>query len=377
MPSIRCSRKPSTDSYTSVDSSNSSPKKRPMWQTILIIVGIVIFVLAFLIFLAIWVAVPIAFMQSLSFQKFMIFINIDAPKDPDYNNPQKYGMESVVNFHITTQDLDNTTLVSIGSWMIVHEDEMDTFSSSTQSSDTASEIVTNTKKPVIIYMHGVACNRVKPLATYKVLRKFFLVIAPDHRGYGDSGLDADLSEDGIVSDTVQLYKWVRYKTSNMIYFWGHSLGSALATHAVKILKEQDGIIPTGLVLESPFTTMRDEMINHPLGKIYKWLAYFNQTILDPPERNGMLFLSTTNILYVDCPIMIMHAEDDNVIPYFLGKTLAEIAKSQRDLQTQGNVTYHQFPSVGYQHIGITDDPNVPQYITEFMQECVEADKGRG
>lgn len=77
----------------------------------------------------------------------------------------------------------------------------------------------------------------------------------------------ELSEAGVISDTVQLYKWVRSKTNNMIYFWGHSLGAALSAHTVKVLKEQDDIVPTGLVLESAFTTMRETMIHHALGKV--------------------------------------------------------------------------------------------------------------
>ncbi|KAJ8910832.1 hypothetical protein NQ315_015567, partial [Exocentrus adspersus] len=370
-------RRSSSDSYTSVRLSETQPKKRPMWQTVLIIIAIVILVLAFLTFLAIWVAVPIAFMQSIAFQRFIMFINVDSPKNPEYNNPEKYDIRGVINFYITTQDLDNFTLVNIGNWMILHEEEIDNFRERANTNQSASQILANTKKPIVIYMHGVACNRVKPVATYNVIRKHFLIIAPDHRGFGDSGPNVELSEAGVVSDTVQLFKWVRSKTNNDIYIWGHSLGAALSTHAVKVLKEEEDIVPMGLVLESAFTTMREEMIHHKLGKIFKWLAYFNQTILDPPERNGFLFRTTTNILSVDCPIMIMHAEDDDVIPYFLGKRLSEVASTKRNLTTQGKVFYHQFPSVGYKHISLTDDPKVPGYINEFVQECMEANKARG
>ncbi|VEN34722.1 unnamed protein product [Callosobruchus maculatus] len=96
------------------------------------------------------------------------------------------------------------------------------------------------------------------------------------------------------------------------------MGTALSTHTVRRLKEQDGIVPTGLILESAFTTMREEIVNNPLGKLFAWLIYFNATILDPLERNGFRFKTTENILSVDCPIMMMHAEDDNVIPWRLG-----------------------------------------------------------
>lgn len=47
---------------------------------------------------------------------------------------------------------------------------------------TAGELLNNTKKSVLLYLHGVACNRALPVATYNVLRQFFLIIAVDHRG---------------------------------------------------------------------------------------------------------------------------------------------------------------------------------------------------
>lgn len=83
--------------------------------------------------------------------------------------------------------------------------------------------------------------------------------------YGDS-TPAILSEPAVVSDSVQLYKWVETQTIADIYVWGHSLGTALSTHTVKMLKKE-GIVPHGLALESPFTTMREEITVHPIGKV--------------------------------------------------------------------------------------------------------------
>lgn len=116
-------------------------------------------------------------------------ILVDSPKDPQFNKPENYDMGDVVNFYITTQDLDNITLVNIGNWMIVHEEERGAFENVTHTSGSASNILANTKKPVVIYMHGVACNRVKPTATYSVIRKHFVIIAPDHRGKTRISLD--------------------------------------------------------------------------------------------------------------------------------------------------------------------------------------------
>lgn len=85
------------------------------------------------------------------------------------------------------------------------------------------------------------------------------------KGYADS-TEAQLSEPAVVNDAVQLYKWLKRKTQSKIYVWGHSLGSALSTHTVARLKDE-GLVPSGLVLEAPFTTMKDEIPCHTLGRV--------------------------------------------------------------------------------------------------------------
>ncbi|KAG5898034.1 hypothetical protein JTB14_001745 [Gonioctena quinquepunctata] len=383
MPSLRRLRSSSIDSCVSVDSGdiiyseNNSMrhmKNWPLWQKILVIFGIVTFLLLFIIFISIWVIFPLVFMNSISLQRYFMFIPTQNPKDPEFDNPEKYDISGVVNFYLTTKDTDNSTLVSIGAWLILPEPDNKTVIK-VHNETTAKEFLQNTKYPVLLYMHGVGCNRILPKTTYEVARKYFLVISLDHRGYGDSGIDVVQSELGIVNDTHQIYQWIRNNTKNNIYVWGHSLGTALGTHTVKRLRE-DKIVPMGLILESPFTTMREEVESNFVGKLFKWLAYFEQTVLTPLEENGFLFRTSTNILSVDCPIMIMHAQDDNVIPFRLGKKLSEIAETERKIPTQGNVTYHEFPVLGYKHVGITEDPNIPKYLETFMAQCEEQNKMR-
>lgn len=85
-------------------------------------------------------------------------------------------------------------------------------------------------------------------------------------GYADSSSGA-LSEKAVVNDCLQIYKWVQNRTNSPIYIWGHSLGAALATHTVVTLN--DLRYPKGLILESAFTSLRDEMYVHPYAKVWK------------------------------------------------------------------------------------------------------------
>lgn len=65
-----------------------------------------------------------------------------------------------------------------------------------------------------------------------------------------------------------MYEWVRDQTNADIYFWGHALGAALATHTVARLHEdEDYVVPMGLFLEAPFTSMRDQINEIPFFRV--------------------------------------------------------------------------------------------------------------
>lgn len=297
----------------------------------------------------------------------MMFIPIDAPKNPDYDDPKSYGVDGALNIYITVADYhNNATLTKIGAWLILPESEK----ALVTSGDVAS-IMRNTQYDVVVYMHGVACNRAKRTDSYAVIRKHFLVIAVDHRGYGDSGTNVEQTEPGIAHDTLQIYDWIKgMNFPNDIYIWGHSLGTSLSTHTVKLIKTQRNEAPKGLILESAFTTMREVVKTTVFGRLFGWLAYFNATVLYPIDYNGFHFYSSSYILDVDCPIMLMHAEDDTVVPSYMGETMYHIASTQRDMSYQGNVTFHLFLTQhGYGHNDVTQDSRVPQFIEDFKATC--------
>lgn len=60
--------------------------------------------------------------------------------------------------------------------------------------------------------------------------------------------------------------WVRNRTTAPIYIWGHSLGSALAAETAAHLSNQNFNL-SGLILESAFTSLREELYVHPYGKV--------------------------------------------------------------------------------------------------------------
>lgn len=88
-------------------------------------------------------------------------------------------------------------------------------------------------------------------------------------GYGDSS-DVDPSEEGVVSDSMFMFKWIANRTSSKIFVWGHSLGTGISTHSLSLLKEE-GYKASGLFLESPFNNLKDEISEYPMTQVIKLL----------------------------------------------------------------------------------------------------------
>jgi abhydrolase domain-containing protein 12 len=87
----------------------------------------------------------------------------------------------------------------------------------------------------------------------------------DYRGYGDS--TGTPNEKDIVKDSQFTYEYIRQVVpGSYIYIWGHSLGSGVSSHLGKILHEKE-ISPNGIILESPFFNIFDEIKLHPLAKV--------------------------------------------------------------------------------------------------------------
>lgn len=123
-------------------------------------------------------------------------------------------------------------------------------------------ILKESESPIVLYLHGTTGSRGDPehrLDLYKVLRKAgFQIISMDYRGYGDSG-NLQPTEEGLVSDALKVYNYIRNITEAPILLWGHSLGTAIATHLLSKMTKMKIAGPSALVLESAFTNMQEEI----------------------------------------------------------------------------------------------------------------------
>ena len=102
---------------------------------------------------------------------------VDQPKNPEYDNFEKYGAEAVRNIYVSTNNEDNSTLISLGIWHLLPEPLKKI---KNKTIDFEGEL-RSSEYDVVLYFHGNSGTRIYPLPTYEVLRKYFHVIAVDYR----------------------------------------------------------------------------------------------------------------------------------------------------------------------------------------------------
>ncbi|KAG3262725.1 lysophosphatidylserine lipase ABHD12 isoform X2 [Ictidomys tridecemlineatus] len=150
----------------------------------------------------------------------------------------------------------------------------------------------------------------------------------------------------------------------ILYLHGNA-GTRVATNLVRRLCERE-TPPDALILESPFTNIREEAKSHPFSVIYRYFPGFDWFFLDPITSSGIKFANDENVKHISCPLLILHAEDDPVVPFQLGRKLYNIAapsRSFRDFKVQF-IPFHS--DLGYRHKYIYKSPELPRILREFL-----------
>lgn len=191
-------------------------------------------------------------------------------------------------------------------------------------------------------------------------------------GYGDSL--GTPTEDGLNDDARSVYRYAReVAPSKQVIIWGHSMGTGVATRMVsELCDEKSG--PDGLVLESPFNNLRDVIRRHPFSMPLRFLPCFDEIIIFPLMKIGLIMATDKRItkfvilknyycclsgfFRITCPILIMHSQDDHIIPVDLARKLVECAKNAKL-----KVTYVEFEEErDYKHKFIYRAPELPKIL---------------
>lgn len=171
------------------------------------------------------------------------------------------------------------------------------------------------------------------------------VLSPDYPGYGNSA--GNPSEGAIARVADAAIAWLRERPANApIVVMGQSLGAGVAAAAACRHRET----VSGLILLSPFTSLAAAARAHYPG----WLVG-----LALRER----YDSAAVLGRFGKPVLVIHGEDDEVIPVAQGRALAEAAGSSA-----------RFVGVpGARHNDLTDSPRAWDEVREFLGAIARAE----
>jgi fermentation-respiration switch protein FrsA (DUF1100 family) len=229
-------------------------------------------------------------------QKFLFF-----PERTIYETPADYGL-AYEDVRYTTTDG-----VSIGAWFVPTGDDA----------------------PIMLWCHGNAGNvshRAHNIARLVVWGISVFIF--DYRGFGASG--GTITEDGFYEDALSAYRYLtgeRGIPTHRIAVFGRSLGGPVAVDLAARVR------PPCLVLESTFPNLGDAV-----RSIYPGMGI--ERLL------SMSFAADEKIARVNCPVLFLHGDKDEIIDIDLGRRLFEAAADPKSFYTIPGALHNDTYEVG-------------------------------
>ena len=164
----------------------------------------------------------------------------------------------------------------------------------------------------LLFFHGNASNISHRGDSVKIFHDLGLnVLIFDYRGYGQS--EGKPTEAGLYRDARAAWNYLtqtRGVNSKDIVLFGRSLGGAVAAN---LASEVDA---GAIILESTFSSARDMA-----QELFPLLSYMI------PLR--FHFNTAKFVQKVNCPVLVIHSPDDEIIPYSLGRKVYDAANQPR------------------------------------------------
>lgn len=195
-------------------------------------------------------------------------------------------------------------------------------------------------RALILYFHGNGGSLLNRRDRARLLtedgRGLLLV---SYRGY--SGSTGSPSEDGLRLDAEAAYRWLSSYAPDRIVLYGESLGTGVA---IRLATEKT---VGGVVLDAPYTSTAD------IAKGLFW--YIPVTLLMRDQ-----FRSIDRIGKVTAPLLVLHGEQDGVIPIAQSEILFAAAKEPK----------RYVKLAGVDHVAVLERGGI-EAVREFLSE-VEA-----
>jgi len=163
----------------------------------------------------------------------------------------------------------------------------------------------------LLFFHGNGGNISHRLDSIKIFNSLGMnVFIFDYRGYGNS--EGSANEQNTYDDARSAWDYLLknkgIKAENIIIF-GRSLGGAIAANLGSTLK------PKGIILESTFTTVK-EFASEAYPFVPEALIHFN-------------YETTKYLKEINYPVLVIHSENDNIIPFKYGEALFKNANEPK------------------------------------------------
>ncbi len=181
----------------------------------------------------------------------------------------------------------------------------------------------------LLVFHGNAGNIGHRLAWIEMLHRLRVAVwIIDYRGYGKS--EGKPFEKGLYQDAEAAYRWWLRgpgAKGQRIVLMGESLGGAIAVHLASRVPAD------GLVLQSTFTSARD------MAKTVFFLGLLQPLV-------GVRFDSAAIIGDLRCPKLIIHGDRDEIVPFWMGKRLFDLASEPKQFYEVAGAGHNDLIWVG-------------------------------
>ena len=175
-------------------------------------------------------------------------------------------------------------------------------------------IPSGSPRGVLLYCHGNGGNISALLDSVRIFNRLGLdLFVFDYRGYGESS--GSPSEQGLYRDVEAAWNYlerIRRIDPQKIVVFGWSLGGPVAAWISQKHR------PGALILEGAFTSLQEAARDRVPG--------FFVTLFIPDQYPTKRFVAM-----VQCPVLIIHSRDDEVMPFRHGETLFATARGPKQL----------------------------------------------